>query len=526
MKPMKIKLLLLIFLIGLLIKTEAQGTFQKVSVGVDDYIFSIKQSSASQYVALGYTQSFGAGAFDFYLLKFDGDGNLLWNKAYGGPENDLGYSVIPTLDSGFLMLGTSQSFGAGSADVLLIKVDNAGEIEWSKTFGGFAWDDGFEMDQTDDGGYIIAGRTTSYGAGSGDVYLIRLDANGEYIWNKTFGGFNNEDAQQVIQTTEGEFVIVGHTTSYGAGNADVYLIKTDGTGDLIWAKTYGGANFDYGNSIEQTSDGGFILTGNTNSFGLVNADVLLMKLDNDGNVSWTKTYGGTETDYGHYVKQTNDGGFVIAGQSNSWNGDNIDAYFIRTDNQGDTLWTKVFGGPGDDFSNAIDFGHDGGFVSVGNSWSFGNNSRGYLIKMDDPGDSNCFQHITTTIVNSPQLQTGIGAMVNAGISINEPVIEETTASNADSSICNITVGLNTAAQLWEFRLYPNPIVQKSILEINNFGQDYSFQLHNNHGQMVQRMDKLSGNRIEIDKQHLISGIYFFQVISDLQVRARGKVIIY
>jgi hypothetical protein len=224
------------------------------------------------------TTSYGAGWYDVYLIKVDVNGNMQWSKTFGGSGGDEGFSVQQTRDGGYIIVGRTESYGAGGSDVYLIKVDVNGNMQWSKTFGGRGDDWGRSVQQTRDGGYIIVGWTTSYGAGGRDVYLIKVDVNGNMQWSKTFGGSGDDWGFSVQQTRDGGYIIVGVTTSYGAGWYDVYLIKVDVNGNMQWSKTFGGSGDDEGFSVQQTSDGGYIIVGYTKSFGAGGADVYLIKL--------------------------------------------------------------------------------------------------------------------------------------------------------------------------------------------------------------------------------------------------------
>jgi hypothetical protein len=199
-----------------------------------------------------------------------------WEKTFGGTKSDWGYSVQQTRDGGYIIVGWTESFGAGGLDVYLIKVDANGNMQWSKTFGG--GDGGSSVQQTRDGGYIIVGWTRSFGAGLADVYLIKVDANGNMQWSKTFGCRGDDRGYSVQQTSDGGYIIVGYTESYGAGGEDVYLIKVDANGNMQWSKTFGGSGDDGGSSVQQTSDGGYIIVGWTRSFGAGWYDVYLIKL--------------------------------------------------------------------------------------------------------------------------------------------------------------------------------------------------------------------------------------------------------
>jgi hypothetical protein len=180
----------------------------------------------------------------------------------------------------------------------------------------------------------LAGLTASFGAGSADIFLIKTYANGNIIWAKTYGGTNSDEAYSVHQTSDGGYIVAGATYSFGAGNYDIFLMKTDANGNVIWAKTYGGTSTDYAYSVQQTSDGGYIVAGYTASFGAGSGDIFLIKTDANGNVQWAKTYGGIGWDLAYSVQQTSDGGYIVAGLTISFGAGNYDIFLIKTDANG------------------------------------------------------------------------------------------------------------------------------------------------------------------------------------------------
>ncbi len=257
-----------------------------------------------------------------------------WSKAFGGTNTDYSYSVQETSDGGYVIAGSTDSYGAGDLDVWLVKTDSAGTKLWDKTFGGANYDSGQSVQETSDGGYVIAGYTDSYGAGDLDVWLVKTDSAGTKLWDKTFGGTNVDYGYSVQETSDGGYVIAGSTYSYGAGGADVWLVKTDSAGTKLWDKTFGGTDLDYGQSVQETSDGGYVIAGYTYSYGAGGADVWLVKTDSAGTKLWDKTFGGANYDSGQSVQETSDGGYVIAGDTRSYGAGSYDVWLIKTDSSG------------------------------------------------------------------------------------------------------------------------------------------------------------------------------------------------
>ncbi len=364
---------------------SAQTSWWRTFGGTNyDWARSVQQTSDGGYIIAGYTTSFGAG---FYLIKTSDSGDTLWTRTHGGPYADMGFSVRQTSDGGYVLAGYTNSFGAGGLDVYLIKTDSSGDTLWTRTCGGTDIDEAHSVRQTSDGGYVAAGGTQSFGAGNWDVYLVKTDSSGDTLWTRTYGGTSDDDAWSVQQTSDGGYVIAGYTASFGAGREDVYVIKTNASGDTLWTRTYGGTSDDEGYSVQQTSDGGYIIAGYTSSLGAGSEDVYLIKTDASGDTLWIRTYGGTSDDEGYSVQQTSDGGYVIAGYTSSFGAEFCDSYLVKTDASGDTLWTRTHGGTDNDYSWSVQQTSDDGYVTAGETESFGaGNYDVYLIKTDSLGN--------------------------------------------------------------------------------------------------------------------------------------------
>jgi hypothetical protein len=362
----------------------AQITFERTYGGGHvDFGNSVDLTSDGGYVVAGCTKSFGLGGPNIYLVRTDSFGDTLWTRTYGGDSTDVGASVQQTFDGGFIVAGWTRSFGAGGFDAYLVKTDAAGDTQWTRTFGGTESDDCWSVQQTADSGYILAGLTASSGADSQDVYLIKTDASGDTLWTRMYGGPRNEYSSSVQQTREGGYIVTGTTASFGAGDYDVYLIKTDAHGDTMWTRTFGGAAADYGRSVRQTMDGGYIVAGLTESFGAGGRDVYLIKTDSTGAGQWVQFYGDTTDDGAYSICQTSNGGYIIAGYTELAGPWDTGVYLIRTDASGHSLWTRTYGDNSYDYGWSIRPTTDGGYVVAG---QYGQNAGDvYLVKTDSLG---------------------------------------------------------------------------------------------------------------------------------------------
>jgi len=348
--------------------------------GGRDQGYSVRQTTDGGYIVAGTTGSFGAGEYDVWLIKTNASGDSLWTKTYGGASFDEGYSVQQTSDGGYIIAGRTASFGAGVEDVYLIKTNASGDTLWTRTYGNPYSDLGYSVQQTSDGGYIIAGQS---GPSSYWVYLIKTNASGDTLWTRRYGSFAH--GQSVRQTSDGGYIIAGNTYSQGAGWDDVYLVKTNAFGDTLWTRTYGGTMYDCSFSVQQTSDGGYIIAGRTWSFGAGGFDVYLIKTNASGDTLWTRTYGGTSWDEGYSVQLTQDGGYIITGYTH--NGANNDLWLIKTNANGDTLWTRTYGGTSGEVGYSVQLTSDGGYVVAGWTTTPSAAYDVYLIKTDANGSS-------------------------------------------------------------------------------------------------------------------------------------------
>jgi hypothetical protein len=268
------------------------------------------------------------------LTKIDARGESLWARECGGSLDDMAYAVDQAPDSGFIIVGGTYSFGSGRPNVYAVRTDAHGDTLWTRIYGGAGEDYAFSVAATRDSGFMVCGWTRSYGAGMADIYLIKTDARGDTEWTRTCGGAEDEYGHTIRQTSDGGYVVAGSTLSSGAGLADFYLVRISPSGDTLWTRTYGGDSSDLGHSVELTDDGGFIMAGQTASFGAGNWDAWLVKTDASGNALWMQTVGDTGDDRCYWVQKTVDRGYIVAGSTGSTGAGGFDAWLVKTDSVG------------------------------------------------------------------------------------------------------------------------------------------------------------------------------------------------
>lgn len=375
---------------------------------------SVITTTDGGYAILGHTQSMDGDivgktndSFDYWLLKYNAQGSLEWMKTYGGTDDDRGSGLVQTADGGYAILGYSRSSdgdvseNAGGRDFWVLKVDASGTIQWQKSHGFVGSDNGIQIINTSDNGLLLLGVldvTSSGGAGTdrviqavqhagGDYWAIKLDANGNKLWRKYYGGNLADTPNDVIQTADGGYILIGTADSVDVditdnkGTYDIWAVKISATGEIVWQKNYGGAEIDSGYAIIATTDGNYLLIGDTRSSdqNVSNnngaADVWIVKINPEGNLLWEKTIGGTSFDVGRSICQAQEGGFFIAGSSRSLDGDMTmnqgqnDALVMKISNNGNLQWQKTIGGSDIDFCYGITQLPNGKVIAVGETTS-------------------------------------------------------------------------------------------------------------------------------------------------------------
>ncbi|OFY36137.1 MAG: hypothetical protein A2W91_04955 [Bacteroidetes bacterium GWF2_38_335] len=360
------------------------------------------------------------GLRDYWILKLTEFGDTIWTKCYGGSNYDDAYSIQQTTDGGYIVGGNSRSNNGdvhgnhGLYDIWILKLNEFGDTLWSKCYGGSSEEHAESIQQTTDGGFIIAGYSGSIDGdvnennGLSDVWILKLNEYGDALWSKSYGGSDFDYSYSIQQTTDGGYIVAGLSESNDGdvngnhGTRDIWVLKLNEYGDTTWTRCYGGSYWEETNSIQQTSDGGYIVAGSSysndgdlnNNNGL--SDYWILKLNEFGDTIWTKSYGGSNDDYSYSIQQTTDGGYIVAGYSNSNDGDvfgnhgNNDYWVLKLDEYGDTLWTKCYGGSGSEKTESLQKTTDGGSIIVGFSESNDGDVNGFhgyfdswVLKIDD-----------------------------------------------------------------------------------------------------------------------------------------------
>jgi hypothetical protein len=476
----------------------AQVTFQKaIDADILDEARDVKQTTDNGFIITGYTYYIPYSSFNLFLIKTNLNGDLIWKKSftefYVGHCN--GISVQQTNDGGYIAGGNQDG------RVFLVKLNMSGDTSWYITYGVGGTCN--SILQLTDNNYIILGLHGDYTSSSADALLMKINSVGDTLWTKTFGGLKRDDALSGQPTTDGGYVLAGYTKSFGVDSADVYLIKTNEYGDTLWTRTYGGVLDDYGNSVKQTYDGGYIIAGSTASFGAGGSDVYIVKTDSGGNVQWSKTFGGTADDIGYSIQQTTDGGYIVSGSTKSFGANG--AYMIRTDNSGNIQWSRAV--IGSDF-RSVEQTHDGGYILAGSIFITPGNVDILIVKTDSLGNAGCNEIDPATITGNPATQSlGTSTQISPitfPLTIYPPLIVFDIGT--DSTLCT-TVVVNETQATASVNIFPNPTTNYLTIETS---QKATIEIINIQGQIIKTL-QTTEDKINVDVSALPGGVYIIKL---------------
>jgi hypothetical protein len=428
------------FLMNKKLCSQSLSYWAKTYGGVkDDVALSIEQTKDGSYIVIGHTQSFGSGGWDLWLLKLDINGNIQWEKSYGGPGDEVyTASIEQTKDEGYIVATMTNSFGAGDFDFWILKLDKNGNIQWQKTYGGINEDRAFMVKQTKDGGYIVIGDTRSFGIWD-DLWILKLNPNGEIQWQKAYGGPYMEDGYVIQQTKDNGYIAVGATQSFEAGFWDFWVLKLDENGNIQWQKSYGGKDDDgYTYALQSTLDNGYIIGGWSRSFSNKHVGWIL-KIDGNGNIQWQKAYKLIGEDRIFSIKQINNNEYIVsAGYDCYYGGSNCSDFWIfKIDSNGNIKWQKSYGGIGMEIAQSLQI-IDNGYIISGCTTSFGAGLWDiWILKLNIDGN------VTFDLDSGAQVID-----TNAMVFDTNAMVSETNAiiTNTDAIVNNTNIiGINTNA---------------------------------------------------------------------------------
>jgi hypothetical protein len=454
--------------------------------------------------------------FTFFLLPIMVIAQTTFEKTFEGKGHAEGFAICETSDGGFVATGFTRPLAKDSVDVFVVKVDNLGQLQWSKIYGGDETDRAYAICAAANGECFIAGYTQSWGQ-NGDCYLLKINANGDTIWTKFYGRQMYDRANSVVETFAGKFVTAGFTEYGENGNYDVYLTKMDGNSQINWSKSLGEFSSEEGHALIQDADGGFVIVGSQTVGTSSNKELMIMKTDSSGTVDWITTYGGDKNDLARSIKQLDDKGFIITGYTQSFGVNSYNVYLIRTDENGDTLWTRVIGdvtrSEGYDVIEAV----DNGFIIVG-GWD----SNVLMMKTDTNGDTVWTRKYATESngfeIGHSIKKTADGGYVIGGYYNDYPGYElYIIKTDSEGMVTGIIYPHRQLVRnFYLHQNHPNPFNPKTVISWQlAVSSDVELGVYNLLGQKVATLvsEKMPAgyHEVEFNGQNLSSGIYLYRI---------------
>jgi len=350
-------------------------------------------SPLSDLVISGYTNSYGAGNYDLLHLKIDSLGTLAWAWTVGGSGEESSEDMVMLSGGACLVTGYTESFGTGG-DLWLMKFSASGSLEWAKTFGGSGFEAGWIMDGTSDGGCIVVGETDSYGAGNVDFLVVKFNSSGDVEWARAIGGSGWDVGLGIDQTSDGGYVLTGETWSWGPGNSDILLVKLSSAGAVQWAKALGASQHEYGGTVEATSTG-ILVTCASDSYGSYGFQTFWVMLDNSGLFLWGKLFGGSDDDYGYSTLLTTPDGYTVFGSLYNSSSDDEDVIVVSIDPSLSIDWVAQIGGTGEEDCWTGIQTASGDFLLTGETSSWGAGDSDILLAGLDSNGNSCIGDFTS-----------------------------------------------------------------------------------------------------------------------------------
>lgn len=505
---MKVKLILGALIVPILI--NAQLKFQKtVSSGQQNEANSVIQTSDKGFVMAGLSSNTVVSSFpNAYLVKLDSNSNFVWGKTFGGIYTDIFYSVKQTNDGGYICAGESSSFGLGSGDkdIYLVKTDANGNLVWAKNYGGTNEDVAYSVIQTSDGGYALTGYSRNYPTNSNDkIYILKTDNIGNVVWSRTIFGGQNDRARSIIEIgTGGGYMVAGYYTI--SGTTYPILVNLQANGTVSWVQAYNTGSNAAANSVIAATGGGYVMCG----YNSANADdILLIKTYSNGNIKFGITFGGSSSERAYDVKEATDKGYVITGNTPGSSFQSLG--LLKTDSTGVVQWKQGYGGVNGEIGFSLGKTNDGGYVAAGYKAFASGGIEFYVVKTDADGVSGC-NEFTPTITQAGLSLTGVVPTptigVGSSVGTNSTVVGNGGIVN---NICN-NVGVEEFFNS-DIKIFPNPASQYINIE-SSTDEQLNLHIYNLIGEKVaeQLLDK-GLNRVDINQ--LVAGIYICKLIDHL-----------
>lgn len=429
-----------------------------------DIGMSVLQTKDGGYLVCGLTENYTASNINIYLMKVDSLGQFEWHELYGGSWQDFGQYMEQTHDNGYIICGFTNSFGQGLYDAYIVKIDSVGGFEWQNTFGGSDYEYAYCVKQTSENGYLICGSTQSFGNGARDGFLTKTDSTGNEIWTKYYGGSNNDGLYRLINDGDSVYYLCGYTYSSGAGADDAFLVKTDTAGNIIWQKTFGSPNSERGMCFAKR-DNIIWIGAYSNNFGN-GAQTWFLKCNTAGSLLRDTTLGGVNNDIPFELDIADNGDILLCGETNSYGAGGTDVYLLRVDTNYNKIWETYFGETLDESGFSIKATQDGGCIISGSTYSFNiDYSDVYLIKTNALGEA-------TDISNFTLKQEHISIYPNP--TTDAIIIESKNSSKIDKvSIYNLN-GKNLSTTFPNNKHAKTPIKQFAngtyIIEVSIYGK--------------------------------------------------------
>ncbi|HRH65389.1 MAG TPA: T9SS type A sorting domain-containing protein [Bacteroidia bacterium] len=518
---------------------DAQYAFQRLIGGSSqERGQALFQTLDGGYLYNGATLSYGSGSADGFFVKTNSQGLLEWAKAYGTVSFDNSEFAIQAHDGSLLGVGRTFYPSGLASDVLLFKTDSSGNLLWSKTYGGGSNEGVAYMIETGDHGYALVGATQSTGAGSDDILFIRTDENGDTLFTRTYGTVESEVGIAIQEAPDGSFVICGKQTIIAGGLpfADAVLMRTDASGNLVWANLYGDTLWEELESVRIAADGDLVSCGSITSFGAGKYDILCMRTDSLGNVDWAKTYGGAETDASYGVLANADDTYTLSGYTNSLGyghevrgDDSTNIFLMKINSLGDTLWTRTYGDGLQDEAYRNSAASDGGYLVSGftTNYAFQDSAQMILIKTDSLGFTGCHEYTSYPVVSTAPLSArSVSFAQSAGLIPATIALTELSVNTNDEDACLYTETYSEPHDR-ALTLYPNPFYSRVTIVFPEDDPVREVVLSDLQGRKVYHWRTESGNqtgRFEMNLGSLSPGIYLTEVLKSSGERTTLKLI--